>query len=402
MPEAGDSGTAAMTHVMVQAIPNVTTTRPGAGGDVHTEGAFSQALAMARVVRGGGHFALDATLNAEGLVMPRGELTTSASGEGFVDRRHPHAYLHEFMLTAMRSMGAFGASVSAGRGFAPFGTDDPMMRPLEKYPANHHLAQILERVVAIGAVSFRALQLEAGTFGGDEPTSPLSIPRLARFGDSWAVRSTLAPAQGVELQASLAHVASPEEPLGHGLDQRKRSVSLRAISRDGGRYLLAEFARTVDHDHDRRADIFAYESSLVEGSVAWTHVGLAARLEQTDRPEEERTDDPFRTGRPATDLSIAGITRWRTLTVHVEAPRGAGRMLQARPWVEVAGSTATARQALALLTPDRLYGTTKFVMISAGVRIVLGGSHARMGRYGVAEGPSPVIRSMGSPAGHSH
>ena len=34
------------------------------------------------------------------------------------------------------------ASLSAGKGFAPFGTDDPMSRPIFRYPVNHHLAQI--------------------------------------------------------------------------------------------------------------------------------------------------------------------------------------------------------------------------------------------------------------------
>jgi len=97
---------------------------------------------------------LRAALNLEGLTIPGGELTPGAWGEGFVDRRHPHTYVHELMLSIGHRVGqARGAdlSLSAGKGFAPFGTDDPMMRPPLRYPVNHHLAQILERAVLIAA-----------------------------------------------------------------------------------------------------------------------------------------------------------------------------------------------------------------------------------------------------------
>ena len=89
--------------------------------------------------------------NLEGWTLDRGELNAGVWGEGYVDRRHPHTFLHELILSATTSLAGFDASLSAGRGFAPFGTDDPMVRPFVKYPANHHLAQILERWVAIGA-----------------------------------------------------------------------------------------------------------------------------------------------------------------------------------------------------------------------------------------------------------
>src|SRR5688572_28895336 len=103
--------------------------------------------------------------------MARGELSTGAFGEGYVDRRHPHTYLHELIVTGSGSAGPVAFSVSGGRGFAPFGTDDPMMRPFEKYPINHHLAQILERALLMGALRLGPAMVEAATFGGDEPTS---------------------------------------------------------------------------------------------------------------------------------------------------------------------------------------------------------------------------------------
>src|SRR5690606_22723938 len=131
-----------------------------------------------------------------------------------------------------------------GRGFAPFGTDDPMARPFVKFPANHHLAQVLERLVAIAAVRAGPLALEAGLFNGDEPTGPRDLPDAERFGDSWSARATLLPFPGVEAQASYASLASPEFPAGSGLDHRKRSASLRyEAARHGGEgeYLLVEW-----------------------------------------------------------------------------------------------------------------------------------------------------------------
>src|ERR1043166_10001925 len=130
--------------VMAQAIPLVTSARPTATRLDVSEGYLPQPLAMAPASWAG--FTGIATVNAEGLTLRRGELSTGAYGEGYVDRRHPHAYLHELMLGAETTRAGLTASLFAGRGFVPFGSDDPMMRPFEKYPVNHHLAQVLERL----------------------------------------------------------------------------------------------------------------------------------------------------------------------------------------------------------------------------------------------------------------
>ena len=155
------------------------------------------------------------------------------------------------------------------------------------------------------------------------------------------MRGTALPAPGVELQASYASVRSPEQPEGFGLDQRKQSISGRFVSATGERYLLAEWARTDERDRERDVAVFGYETALLEGAVTVGPVDLGLRLEQTDRPEEERLADPFRTPRPATDLSIAGITRWRTATVALAFP-GATCPLRVYPYVELEGLTAIA------------------------------------------------------------
>lgn len=385
-----------MTHIMAQAIPLFTRATPTAGGTAGSQLVVSQAVVMLRRGFWQNRAALAATLDAEGLAIPNGELDTGAYGEGFVDRRHPHTYAHEFMLTGRNAVGALTYSVSAGRGFAPFGTDDPMMRPLEKFPVNHHLSQILERLTAIGAVRVGPAIIEGATFGGDEPTHPSSLPTLDRFGDSWAVRGTLVPARGTELQASYARVASPEDPSGAGLGQRKRSVSARYISADGGRYALAEWAKTVERDASRREDAFSYQSALVEGAARVGALGIVLRAEQSDRPEEDRLAQPFRTPRPAPDLSINGITQWRVATLQLVAPATWVHGISGAPFTEVARLWAAPRDARSLATPDRLYGTSGFWMLTVGVRLRAGDAHARMGRYGVADPGGPAIGTLSS------
>jgi hypothetical protein len=381
----------------VQAIPLVTRALHTAGGADLTEGYVSQAAAMVRAASWGGRAQLAATLNGEGLTMQRGELSTGAFGEGFVDRRHPHTYLHELMLSGAGAAGPLSYSVSAGRGFAPFGTDDPMMRPFEKYPINHHLSQILERALVMGAVRVGPAMLEGASFNGDEPTSPSSLPGAKRFGDSWSVRATALPHAGAELQASYARVASPEEPSGFGLDQRKRSVSARLVSSDGARYLMSEWARTVERDHNSGIDTFSYESALIEGASTAGPIGLALRLEQTDRPEEERLADPFRTPRPASDLSIGGITRWRTITAALSFPSVTSGVLRGYPFVEAERLSARPRDPRSAFVPDRFYGGSASWMMSAGVRVRFGSPHARMGRYGAALADGAPIRMLGGP-----
>jgi hypothetical protein len=328
-----------------------------------------------------------ATLNLEGLTIPDGELTPGAWGEGFVDRRHPHTYLHESMLTFEDALGTADRrarlSLSAGKGFAPFGTDDPMSRPVLRYPVNHHLAQILERAVAILGLSAGPVMLEGGLFNGDEPERPGQWPKVSRFGDSWSGRVTVRPVDGLELQGSHASVQSPEHREGAGTDQSKWSISGRWSGLVGSFpvYGLLEWARTSE-----AAGFFTFNSVLAEG--AWTagRGRLHYRFERTDRPEEERTLNPFRSRRPHFENSILGQTRWTIHTVgysfHVEYPPA---RLNLWPLVELA--LGSMRDVGAGLFDVRiLYGKTSFWSVSLGARLSLGMQVHRMGRYGVAEG----------------
>jgi hypothetical protein len=270
-----------------------------------------------------GRLRLVGMLDLEGLTIPGGELALGNWGEGFIDRRHPHTYLHELVLSVNDVLGRVDGrarlSLSAGKGFAPFGTDDPMVRPFLRFPVNHHLSQILERAAVIAAWRTAPGSAEVGVFNGDEPERPGQWPRIGgRFGDSWAARIGVTPAPGLEVQVSHAKVHSPEHRPGAGTDQRKWSLSLqwaRVLGRHPVSGLL-EWAHTSE-----AAGFFAFSSLLGEGAWTLGRHRLQYRFERTDRPEEER------------------ISRFRSLrTQPVDRPYGrvrvrgrAGRPLSAAP-----------------------------------------------------------------------
>jgi hypothetical protein len=327
-----------------------------------------------------------ASVNLEGLTLPNGELTPGAWGEGFIDRRHPHTYVHELMLAADdllgRTDGDARIALAAGKGFAPFGTDDPMSRPIVRYPVNHHLAQILERAIAMVGVRAGTVALEASVFNGDEPERPGQWPNFERFGDSWSGRATFFPTGGLELQGSYAMVHSPEHRVGAGTDQHKWSMSGRWDRPVGGNplYGLVELARTSEAEGN-----FVFHSFLAEG--AWTRGRnrLHYRLERTERPEDGRRLNPFRTVRPHLENSILGTTRWTIHTLGYGLGLGGSvAMLRAWPFVEVSyGRIADIGEGL--FDVESFYGRNSFWTVSIGIRVNPGMQMHRMGRYGVLQ-----------------
>ena len=369
--------------VRAQAIALVTHVDPTPNKIARTEGYLAQPIVAAHVNALGGHAEAILTLNFEGWTLDRGQLTPGSWGEGYVDRRHPHTYLHEAIAVAGGAFGGIGVSLAGGKGFVPFGTDDPMMRPFAAYPVNHHLAQILERYVVVGAVRRGAIALEGSIFNGDEPLSPGTPPDASRFGDSWSARATAAIATSLELQGSYAFVTSPEIVEGGGLDQRKWSTSAR-LDRDHGfvRYALAEFALTNMMLGDFRANRFS--SGLVEAATVAQPFTVAVRYENTTRPEELRLLDPFRTSRSPTDLSIIGITRWQTVTAALTVPR-TFRRFDVAPFAEATYARPTDDVKPSAFVPREVYGSSSQWTVSAGLKLGAGTMRHRMGRYGAAQ-----------------
>lgn len=368
-----------------QAVPSLTSVDPIPGKGSLTEARVVQPVAMFQAAALGGHLRLLGTLNLEGETIPHGELTPGAWGEGFNDRRHPHTYVHELLLSGVDLLGRLdgGAvvSVTAGKGFAPFGSDDPMSRPVLRYPVNHHLAQILERAVLQAGVRVGPAAVEAGLFNGDEPERPGQWPRIddGRFGDSWAARLTILPTAGVELSASRAKVHSPEHRPGAGSDAWKWHLSGR-LDRSlwgGQAYALAEWARTEEVQ-----GFFVFKSVLAEGAFTVRGHQPYYRFERTDRPEDLRELDLFRSVRPHLENSILGTTRFTLHTLGYGYEFGLARdRLRIHPFVE--GTLGRARNVDGgVLTPELLYGTTRVRSLSAGVRLMWQMAGHRMGRYG--------------------
>jgi hypothetical protein len=351
---------------------------PAVGGGTITEGYVTQPTLHGAFRVAGGMLSGMASVSLEGLTLERGELGPGTYGEGYIDRRHPHTYLHEAVLT-LRPIDA--VSLTGGRGFAPFGTDDPMVRPFVRFPANHHLGQVLERLVLIGAARAGPALAEVALFSGAEPEDPEDLGDFDRFGDSWSTRLTVLAAEGVELQASHARVTSPEFVAGEGWDQRKESVSLR-LERPtslGAVYALLEWKRTREYDDGE--ELFAFGSILGEASLARGGWSGAVRVERTERPEEERRA-AYRTPWPHVDAHVLGISRWTIVSARVErALRWQG--LRLAPFLE-ASHADIGMTAAGLFDPAEWYGSETINSISAGVRVDVGSWPARMGRYGVS------------------
>jgi hypothetical protein len=377
-----DSSARTTGSVRAQALGLVTRVDPAVAGRAYTEGYLAQPVIMAHGSALAGHLTGVLTLDFEGLTLERGQLNPGTYGEGYADRRHPHTYLHEAIVAANGTFRGIGVSLSGGKGFVPFGTDDPMMRPFAAYPVNHHLAQILERYVVIGALRRNRVTAEGAFFNGDEPVSPGAPPDASRFGDSWAVRATVAPVAGLEVQGSFASVTSPELASGGGLDQHKGSVAAR-FERDRGplRGALVEWAWTDDRFGALRTNRFT--SFLAEATTALRNAALSVRLEDTTRPEEERLLDPFRVSQTPTDLAIIGITRWRIASAALSVPLRAGPVSVA-PFVEGAYARPSEEIKPSAFVPRDFYGATSLVSVSLGVRVGVGRMTHRMGRYGVA------------------
>lgn len=362
------------TSIAGQAVAVVTHVDPIPGGKSLIEARLTEPILTVHLVGLGGGLGVLATWDGEGLTIPHGELTPGAWGEGYVDRRHPHTYVHELMLLAHP---AGGVTLGVGKGFVPFGTDDPMSRPPLRYPVNHHFAQILERAVVLAGVRRGIVEIEGALFNGDEPEHPSQWPRIAgRLGDSYAVRLTVRPTEGLEVQGSRAKVHSPEHRAGAGSDQFKWSASLR-WDREG-RYGLIEWARTSELD-----GFFVFHSLLAEGALTRGRHRPYYRFERTERPEEQRTLDRFRSVRPHLENSNLGITRWTIHTAGDAFDAGRAGPVMLRPFVELTYGTI-ARVGGGVFDPATFYGRTSFWAASAGVRF----SHAldghRMGRYGVS------------------
>lgn len=354
------------------------------GGEA-TEVRLVQPMLMAHATAYNRALRVTSTVNFEAWTIPDGELTIGAWGEGFVDRRHPHTIIHELMASGVGRLGTTELSLSGGKGFTAFGSDDPSDRLTLRYPVNHHWSQLLERAVLTGGVLAGPVMLEVSLFNGDEPAFPQQSPNVSRFGDSWSTRLTAFPVQGLQLEASYALVHSPEHRDGSGTDQTKWHASAQWTRPLGDHpfYAFAEWAESKEGDGR-----FTFNSFLAEASWDLGPTRLYYQFERTERPEEERLfAQPTRSVRPHLEDAILGTTLWTLNTVGVGRDLLAGGgVARLRPFVEISYATVS-QVGSGVFDPALWYDGTEFWGVSLGLTVGLGRTAFthRMGRYGVSE-----------------
>lgn len=383
---------------MAQVFPTFTIGAPGEDEPLSGTGLYAtQPAIMFNIESPGSRVSLRTTLNFEGWTQPDGELTYGGWGEGFIDKRHPHTLLHEAMLSVnLWEAGDVSASLSAGKGFAPYGTDDPMSRPAVKYPTNHHLSQILERWTLNGVFLWRGWSVEAGLFGGAEPTGPYDLSNIESFGDSWSLRTAQRFGEGfgsgAEWEVSTSYGRVREE---HHQEETITILRNVALRHDGARswgrlYGLVEISDSrVDGDDDEK-----YFSILGETRAAIGAHSPYLRLEYATRPEYAREAGDF--FRYDHDSHAIGATRW-LIPVMGYGYTVTGYPLSVRPYAEAQYNRVWDERGG--MDPLAVLGADRFWSFSVGARLFLGGDPMRMGSYGVLDPMSTMARGMGAMKG---
>ena len=158
-------------------------------------------------------------------------------------------------------------------------------------------------------------------------------------------------------------------------------------------YGLLEWARTSEAE-----GFFVFHSVLAEGAWTLGRSRLYYRFERTERPEEERTLNPFRSLRPHVENSILGKTRWTIHTAGCTVHLQPVSVLSVLPLAELSyGRIASVGGGL--FDAQSFYGKTSFWSVSVGARLSLGMPLHRMGRYGVAQ-DTANSRGMGHDGHH--
>jgi hypothetical protein len=104
------------------------------------------------------------------------------------------------------------------------------------------------------------------------------------------------------------------------------------------------------------------------------------RFERTERPEELRSANLFRSLRPHLDDQNLGTTRWTVHTVGYGlslAPQGTA--FELRPFAEAASTRAS--RVTGAFDPALFYGRSRIISLSVGLRIAWRMAGHRMGRY---------------------
>jgi hypothetical protein len=234
-----------------------------------------------------------AMLSPDPLMGKRGYPLLLASGETadgitpLVDRQHPHDLFMELSASyGLRLSDKASLFVYAGLPGEPAFGPPAFMHRLSimdspEAPISHHWldSHHISFGVVTGGFTYDRFKIEASRFNGREPdqhrydieTGPL---------DSTSVRLSWNPARTLSLQASWAHLVSPEQ-LEPGTNQRRWSASAiltRPVGEHGWWSTTAAWGRKSS-DH-RDLDAWVLESAV--GLKGWTLFGRAERTENDE------------------------------------------------------------------------------------------------------------------------
>ena len=288
---SGIHGRAGSWSLMGHALLNAVYDRQqGPRGD---ETGFVSGMAMGSARRdfGNGHvLQLRAMLSPDPAMGARGfpqHLSAGETADGattLVDRQHPHDLFMELSASYSVPLGGRASAFLYGGlpGAPAFGPPAFMHRfsamDSPEAPISHHWldsTHIAFGVVTAG-LAFGDVRIEGSRFNGREPdehrwdieTGPL---------DSTALRLSANPARNLSLQASWAHLVSPEQ-LAPDEDETRWSASAIYTRRVGARgwwsTTLAWGRRSQDH-----GDLDAFTLETAAGLGSWTLFGRAERIE---------------------------------------------------------------------------------------------------------------------------
>ncbi len=169
--------------------------------------------------------------NLEGATIPGGELAPGNWGEGFVDRRHPHTYVHELVLSATDLLGRTTPSASRS---APARDSRPLAlttRWSARFSVSPSIITCRRSWNGPSRLRRRGRGSCPGRSGCSTATSLSALANGRGSADDSATRgprvSVLTRSPGSSSRGPHAHVHSPEHRPGAGTDQNKWSLSAR-------------------------------------------------------------------------------------------------------------------------------------------------------------------------------
>lgn len=211
-------------------------------------------MAMASHPAAGGTFSARGMFSLEPLTLgDDGYPLVLQTGEGLVDRQHPHDLVMEAATRYERELAggvAFDvyAALAGEPALGPVAFPHrPSAMPDPMAPLSHHWqdsTHISFGVLTAGLFT-RAVKLEGSWFNGREPDDE-RLDLDLRQPDSFATRVTVNPSRQWSLQASYAYLASPEGKTPDVSIQRASVSGAHAMSLGGGR----SFTSTVVIGHN--------------------------------------------------------------------------------------------------------------------------------------------------------